>query len=63
MYLLFTDKCDLSLKIKLKETKRYDKAHNTQDDIKLLELMIIIVCGMLANIQGTWYMMKADKSL
>ena len=46
MYFLFTDKCDPSLKIKLKETKRYDKAHNTQDDIKLLELMMIIVCGM-----------------
>ena len=46
LYSLFTDQCDPSLKTKLKGNKGYDNSHNTQDAIKILELIRSAVCGM-----------------
>ena len=45
LYILFTDQCDTSLKTKLKGTKGYNKTHNAEDNIKLLELIRSIICG------------------
>ena len=45
-YSLFTDQYDLSLKTKIKVTKGYNKAHNAQDFIKILDFIGSVVCGM-----------------
>ena len=63
LYLLFTDKCEPSLKTKRKGKKWYDKACNMQAGIKLLELIRSFVCGVEVNLQGTRSVMKADKCL
>ena len=61
--MLFTGKCEPSLKTKIDGTKGYNKAHNSQDDIKTLERIRSLVCCMEENIQETRAMMKADKYL
>ena len=51
------------LNTKLKITKGYNKYHNSQGGIKLLEITSSVVCGMEAHPQGAWDTIKADKNL
>ena len=63
MYLLLIDQCDPSFKNKLKTTKGYYKAHNAQDGIKLLYLIMSVPCGMEAHLKVKWSIIKAEKCL
>ena len=63
LYSLFTYQCEPSLKTKLKRTKGYDKAHNMQDGIKLMELIRIIVCVVESHLHVNWSTMKTYKHL
>ena len=47
-YSLFIDKCDISLNTKLKVTKGFDKAHNTQASIEVMRLIMTVVYGVEA---------------
>ena len=51
------------LNTKLKITKGYNKYHNSQVGIKLLDITSRVVCGMEAHPQGAWDTIKADKNL
>ena len=61
LYSLFVDQYDPSLNTKLKGAKVYDKSHNAQYSIKLLDVIKSVVCGMEEYMKGTWAMMKSDK--
>ena len=63
LYLLFIDQRDPSLKIKLKGTEGHERAHNTQDCIKLLELIMSVDYGVEAHLQGNWATMKSENFL
>ena len=63
IYSLFNEECKTYLTVKLKFSEGYDKAHNSQDSIKLLDIIRSAVFGMEALLQGPWSMMKANKSL
>ena len=63
LYSLLPDKCETSLKTKLKGTKGYDKVHNTKDGINPMELISRVICDMEEHLQGTWATMKAKNVL
>ena len=63
LYLLFIDQCELSLKTKIKEGKGYDKAHKSQDVIKLLNVLRSVIFGVGAHLKGNWDRIKAKKLL
>ena len=50
--MLLTDQYKPYLKTNLKGTKWYNKAHNSQYGIKHLELIIAVICGVDAHLQG-----------
>ena len=47
LYLYFTDQCEPYLKTKIKFTKGYNKSHNSQGGIKLMELIRSVFCFMV----------------
>ena len=61
LHFLFTYQCGLFLKTKLNGIKGYDKDHNAQDGMKLLDIINIIACGTETHLQVTWSMMKVNK--
>ena len=61
--MLFAYQFKPPLKTELKGTKWYDKSHNAQDGIKILELIRSVVCSVGVHLKGTWDMMKADKHI
>ena len=60
---MFTDQYEPSLKTNLKVTKGCGKDNNSQDGIKLLDLIRSVVCGMGSRLQVIWAMMKVAKRL
>ena len=63
LYSLFTNQCDSPIKTKLKRTTGCDKAHNTPDGIKLLDLIRSLAYDIRAHMQGKWERKKSDKCL
>ena len=63
MWFPFNNQRKRSPKIKLKGTKGHKKSHNTQDGVKILEIISSVACGIEAHIQGIWAIIKVVKRL
>ena len=63
LYYMFKYQCDPSLKTKLKGPKWYNKAHNPEDGIKLLDLISRVAYDVEAHLQGTWVRIKDRKHI